>query len=324
MAAPAETFNTYVAKGNREDLTDAIYNIAPTDTPFTSSISRNTATGVKHEWQTDSLAAVTNQGYIEGDDATGDTREPTTRLDNQCQIFRKVVVVSRTQRRVQSAGRRDEYSYQLAKRGKELKRNVEYAFLSRKGKQTGSTASARYAGAAITYLTTTAVVNLGSKTVTFVGNGASVDAGDNAKGTGSPAVLKSYLDTVIGVLWDNGSDANVIMCGRTDKETISKMSGIATLYREVPQARQAAIIGGADLYVSNFGEYVVVPNRFIGANEILLLDYDYFSIAELDPIQVVPLSKTGDSDRAMLIYECTLECRSPDSYGAIVNYTPIA
>ena len=78
MAAPAETFNTYVAIGNREDLTNAIYNISPTDTPFMSSIARVGATAVKHEWQTDALAAVTNQGYIEGDDATGDTREPTT------------------------------------------------------------------------------------------------------------------------------------------------------------------------------------------------------------------------------------------------------
>ncbi len=324
MAAPAETFNTYVAVGNREDLTDAIHNIAPTDTPFCSSIARVKATGVKHEWQTDSLAVVTNQGYIEGDDATGDTREPTTRLDNQCQIFRKVVVVSRTQRRVQSAGRRDEYAYQLAKRGKELKRNVEYAFLSRKGKETGDTANPRYAGAALTYLTATTVVNLGSKTVTFVGNGASVDAGDNAKGTGSPAVLKAYLDTVIGVLWDEGSDANIIMCGRQAKEAISKMTGIATLYREVPKGYQGAVIGGADLYVSNFGEYVVVPNRFIGANQILVLDYDYFAIAELDPIEVQPLAKTGDADKAMIVYEATLEARNPSSFGAIVNFTPIA
>ena len=30
MAVPAGTFKTYEAIGNREDLTDAIYNISPT------------------------------------------------------------------------------------------------------------------------------------------------------------------------------------------------------------------------------------------------------------------------------------------------------
>lgn len=115
MAAPAETFNTYIAVGNREDLTDAIYDISPIDTPMFSSIARVRATGVKHEWQTDTLAAATIVGHIEGDDFSGDTRIATVRLDNQCQIFRKDVVVSRTQRVVMTAGRRDEYSYQLAK-----------------------------------------------------------------------------------------------------------------------------------------------------------------------------------------------------------------
>ena len=115
MALPTNTFTTFSAVGNREDLTDVIYNIDPVDTPFASSIPRVRATGVKHEWQSDDLEGATNVGFLEGDDATADTAIPTTRLDNSCQIFRKVVSVSRTQRTVLSAGRRDEYAYQLAK-----------------------------------------------------------------------------------------------------------------------------------------------------------------------------------------------------------------
>lgn len=115
MAIVAGTQKTFETIGNREDLTDAIYDISPTDTPFISSIARVKATSVKHEWQTDALIAATNVGAIEGDEAAADTAVVTTRLNNQCQIFRKVVIVSRTQRTVLSAGRRDEYSYQLAK-----------------------------------------------------------------------------------------------------------------------------------------------------------------------------------------------------------------
>ena len=38
MAQLTNTFETYDAVGNREDLQNIIYNITPTDTPFMSSI----------------------------------------------------------------------------------------------------------------------------------------------------------------------------------------------------------------------------------------------------------------------------------------------
>jgi len=125
MALPGNTFTQYDAIGNREDLSDVIYNISPTETPFSSGIPRTGASAVTHEWQTDSLAAAnTANAQLEGDDATGDTLSPTTRLSNQCQILRKVVVVSGTQRAVKTAGRADELEYQVAKSGRELKRYI--------------------------------------------------------------------------------------------------------------------------------------------------------------------------------------------------------
>ena len=63
MAQPTNTFDTYDSIGEREDLSDVIYNISPTDTPFLSSAAKTKSTAVLHEWQTDSLAsAVTNRG----------------------------------------------------------------------------------------------------------------------------------------------------------------------------------------------------------------------------------------------------------------------
>ena len=321
MALPTNTFTTFSAVGNREDLTDAIWNIDPTDTPFTSSISRVKATGVKHEWQTDSLEAATNVGFLEGDDATADTATPTERLDSQCQIFRKVVSVSRTQRTVLSAGRRDEYAYQLAKRGKELKRNIEKASLSKNGKSAGTLAGARYLAGTQTWMTkTNGSVHLAA-TATSAGSGATVDITGITDITTDSNTIKAYVDTVIAALWDNGSDANVIQCGSKMKEVLSGMTGIATLYREVPKGSQANIVGGADLYSSNFGDYVIVPNRFADPNTIQFLDYEMWALAELDGMQVSPLAKTGDSDRAMLICELTLECRNPKASGKIANLT---
>ena len=69
MAQLTNTFETYDAVGNREDLQNVIYNISPTDTPFMSSIGTGTATFTKHEWQTDSLASAASNAQIEGDDS---------------------------------------------------------------------------------------------------------------------------------------------------------------------------------------------------------------------------------------------------------------
>lgn len=320
MAVPVNTFSSFSAIGNREDLTDAIFNIDPVDTPFVSSVARVKATGVLHEWQTDALESATNIGHIEGDDATADTATPTERLTNSTQIFRKVVSVSRTQRTVLSAGRRDEYAYQLAKRGKELKRNIEVAMTSARGKTVGSAAAARYLGGVETWLTkVNGSVHLWTGgTETTPGLGATVLDGTVVSTTA--ADLKVQVDNVIGSLWTNGSDANVVMSGVTGKTKLAAMSGIATLYREVPKGNEGNIIGGADLYVSNFGEYVIVPNRFSRDRTILFLDYDYWAIAELDPIQVVPLAKTGDSDRAFIVCEMSLECRNPKASAKIADF----
>lgn len=323
MAIPKNSYATYDAIGNREDLADAIYNISPTDTPVLSSIDRVRATGIKHEWQVDNLAAATSGGAVEGDDFLASARVQTQRLDNQCQIWRKDISVSRTQRVVQSAGRRDEYAYQLAKAGKELKRNIEKTLLAQQGKITGGTTTARLSGGLINYLQTDSVAQNHSLTATYAGNGETINVAGPQGGTAG--VLKALLDTVIGVLWDNGSDANVLVCGKQAKQAISNLSNLATLYREVPKGMQGAIIGGADLYVSDFGEFVVVPDRFMPPegtiNIIYVLDYEYLALAELDPIDVIPIAKTGDADKAILVAEGCLEVRSYEAHGAVVGYT---
>ena len=91
MSVPSNTFQTFQAKGNREDLEDIIYNISPTDTPFMSNAGRGSAGAVFHEWQTDALAsASTTNAQVEGDDASAAAITATVRIGNYTQIFRKV------------------------------------------------------------------------------------------------------------------------------------------------------------------------------------------------------------------------------------------
>src|SRR5882672_8963652 len=111
MAAPTSTFLTTAAIGNREDLTDKIYRIAPTASPLTSMCGKGTATNTLHEWQTQDLAAAGVNAQLEGDDAAAKTITPTVRLNNRCQISSKTVIVSGSQQSANSAGRKNEMAY---------------------------------------------------------------------------------------------------------------------------------------------------------------------------------------------------------------------
>ena len=85
MTTPTSTFVTYQAVGNREDLSDMIYRIDPTDTPFMSGVDKEKATAVNHEWQTQALAAASSSNaQLEGDDPTTTATTPTVRLGNFC------------------------------------------------------------------------------------------------------------------------------------------------------------------------------------------------------------------------------------------------
>lgn len=129
MTVPTMAFQTHQAVGNNEDLEDVIYSISPTETPFMTMAGRVDASAVLHEWQTDALASAASNRQIEGDDASGGTSVPTSRLGNYCQISSKYAVVTDTQQAVDKAGRGNEMSYQIAKRLGELKRK-QYCALS--------------------------------------------------------------------------------------------------------------------------------------------------------------------------------------------------
>ena len=125
--AITNTFTTEAAVGVREDLADIIYNISPEDTPFQSNVGRSDASNTLFEWQTDELSAPDGDNAVaEGADVPDfDEVDPTVRLQNYQQISRKTVIIAETMEAVDKAGRDSEISYQLAKKGSELKRDIE-------------------------------------------------------------------------------------------------------------------------------------------------------------------------------------------------------
>jgi hypothetical protein len=318
MALPTNTFATPEAIGNREDLSDMIYRIDPTDTPFMSSIAREKATAVNHEWQTQALAAADGtNAQLEGDDPTTNSTTPTVRLGNQCQISYKVARVSGTQQAVQHAGRDNELAYQEMLKGLELKRDLETIL--------AGTNQAKVAGADATPRKTASVLSwIKSNTSKGTAGGAADPAA--ADGTGSRtdgtqlAFTESRMKTVLSSIWTNGGKPGTIMTGAFNKQVFSTFTGRSSA---IEQASSKKIVASVDAYESDFGKLKVVADRFQRARDVLILEIEKWALAYLNGRNMIsiPLAKTGDSDRRQILAEYALVARNEKSSGGVFDNT---
>jgi hypothetical protein len=319
MALPAGTMQTHQAIGNREDLTDLISTISPTETPFYSMVPRVKARMTKHEHQTDSLAAPASNRHLEGDDSAVNTAVPTTRVFNFTQIFKKTIQVSGTQEVVDKAGRDSEIAYQLMKRGKEIKRDIEMALTQNQAGTGGATATVRSLGSVESWLSSN-WTSKGSGSPVHTGfDGTIVNSPVDATTTGS--FSEANLKAMIKECWSSGGNPTVVMCGPTAKQKISSFAGIGTQFRDVGGKTAATnrIVGAADIYISDFGEHRIVPNRFQRDRTVLILDMDYWAVAVLRGMTKEKLAKTGDSDKWHLLTELTLESRNEKASAKIAD-----
>jgi hypothetical protein len=58
------TFLTSNAVGEREDLSDIIYRIDPSETPLLTAAAKETTAGVTTEWQVQELAAAVDTNHV--------------------------------------------------------------------------------------------------------------------------------------------------------------------------------------------------------------------------------------------------------------------
>jgi hypothetical protein len=333
MAVLATTFQTYAAIGIREDLSDLISDISPTTTPFQSNIGSRDADNTYFEWQTDALTTASGTPVVEGNNLTTFTAvTPTVRLGNYCQINMKDFLISGTEQRVNKAGRASEIGYQSAKAAKELKRNIEVAcLLNGVGAVVGASDTARVTAGFPCWLKT----NETSTNVTAPSYSGSTPTGASQvwKAFGTPtAFTEAMLKTTMQECYESGGEPSILMVGPFNKTAVSAFSGIASSRYNVDGAEPSVIIGAADIYVSDFGNLSVVPNRFFtsvidaGAGSLMnnwafLVDPDEVKIASLRPYTIESLAKTGDADKRMALREWGLQVNNEAAHGVIAGIT---
>lgn len=312
MAQPANTFSSYDAVGNREDLSDIIYDVSPTQTPVMSALPRAKATATNHEWQTDSLAAASAaNAVIEGDDATTDATTATVRLGNRTQIMDKVAQVTGTQEAVSKAGRKSEMAREMEKKMKELKRDIEAAVCDNGAYVAGNDTTAREMGGIPAWLTTNTSFGASGADPTTIGSTARTDGTQRA-------FTEDLLKAVLQDCFTNGGNPTMAVVGAFNKRKASEFTGSAT---RMDKSEDKKLYAAIDVYVSDFGEVKFVPNRFSRARDCLLIDPEYAALAYLRNFFTQDLAKTGDTIRKQILTELTLELRNEAAHGGVFDLT---
>lgn len=321
MPAPVTgTFTTSSAVGIREDLEDIIYRIDPTETPFFSSIGRGKARNKYHEWQTQKLAAAAAVGAnasIDGADAATSSVTPTVRVGNRTQIMTKTAVVSGGLQAVNTAGRGNEMSYQVLLKSLELRRDMEVQLVQNGASVVDNGSSvAGTLGSFESWLVTNVSRGGGGTSGGFSGGTVS------APGDGSTrAFTEALLKTVMAAVFAAGGKPSILMLDPTQKQTFSGFAGIAVNRYQIGKPQMGAIIGAADVYVSDFGELAVVPNIFQRHKSALFISPKFAKVAYLRSMRNWALAKTGDADKRQLLVEFTLEIGNEAAHGIVADLT---
>lgn len=356
MAPPADYFQRYdLTDGDsmldrsgdnvREDFMDAIYNIAPTQTPFMSGIGRATSKDIFTSWQQDDLEEPnSNNAALDGADIGADASAKARRVGNINQISTKTIIVSGRSDVVDKAGRASEMTYQLAKAAKALKRDQEAILTGNQAAAIGDvgTNPSRLGGLRACFRDAiTASQETTSALVAGDGSNGGVDPGTTsipaAAGDGTVRPLtETLLRQAIEACYLNGGEPDTIMVTPSMKTVLStylftSSARVAALYSDVGQSRRdggAAAQGSVDIYISDFGALKIVPNRFLGYDtttharrdrDVFVLDMSLWATLYLRSYRPIQVAKTGDADKRLLLVDYSLQYKQEMGSGGVFD-----
>src|SRR5512139_843514 len=318
--------STYVVTNpKKEDLEAMIYDISPMDTWCLTNFARTTVKSTLHEWQVDALAAPVVNARLEGAEFSGTALSNTLRIKNYTQISSKDVVVSGTAEAMDMAGFNSMLAFGIAKKGRELKRDIESAILNRALATAGVAGSARTSAGMQTYMQTslTLTSHIGNATVTTTAWSASgvPNTSGNDISTTTTTFLETALTAGLAIPWTNGGETDAIILGSALRAKLNAFTGIAQRTVDVGRTSMASIVGAADVYVSSYGIHKVVMSRYIDTHAVLLVDSTLWAVGYLRPFQRIQIGRSGDNYKESVLAEWTLIGKSFQGNAKITNVT---
>jgi len=290
--------NTYNRIGLREDLTDILTLISPTETPMFSEFGRATAKATLHEWQTIALADAAANAQLEGFTASYAASTPTVRVNNYTQILGKTIEVSRTANSVDKAGRSSEIGFQTTNKLKELATDIEYALVNGTA-NAGASGTPRQLKGTLAF-TTSNIVTAGSAASAVT------------------ALTEDHYNELLQTIFENGGNPNTTYVAGYNKRKISAFTSPGNRNVSTDDKR---LVANIDVYESDFGLQEIILDRYMPKASLLAIDKTLWRVAMLDAPKVEKMAKVGDAQRAMIVGELTLEALNEQSGGKITNLT---
>lgn len=292
--------NTSLQKGQHKSLSDIVSNISPEKTPFMTLIGKGTIDNVLFHWAEEDLAIAAQNAQVEGADAPAAADNYLVERDNYTQIFAKTVRVSGTSVVNRLAGDTQRLAHQIELRAKELKRDMEFAFVG--------TTQAK------------AITSGARMTASFQ---AQVHT-DNIIDKSSSAVTAADLDEVLTRIFEAGGTPEYVMCHpRVRNALVKVLSEKGFVQRDISDKK--TLVNDIQVYVSPVGEVRLVNNDLVKfdkasrVGDIIIFDSSMWSVETLRPYRLEDLAKTGDAEARLLVVECGLKNKNQKSAGIIRN-----
>ena len=317
MAIVTNAFTSYNATANREDLSNAIYNIDPFDTPVMSAVRRRNVKNRIFDWQTEFLPLVNlNNAQLEGFSLANSPAQPTIRVNNTTQISERDATVSGTQEESDAAGKGSEMAHQMALASKVLKSDMESIMCSRQPRSADT--SSNYA---TTPRMTESISHWIARAVDKNANPAAAVAGYT---TGLPTLATDAFAAVAGgnqiqiseamlgqamqQAYVNGASPSLWIVPPGPKRTISTFVGRSTTQVLVGKTE---VVSTIDVIATDFGRIKVAPSRWVPTDLALLIDPDYAAVAFFRAFRQYLMARTGDAETRMIVVEWGIEMRNP-------------
>jgi hypothetical protein len=148
------------------------------------------------------------------------------------------------------------------------------------------------------------------------GNGTDITSDATTTGTLTEAGMK----IVIAECFDNGGTPDTILVDSGNKQVISALTQtVSELRTSADKAAPASVVAAVDVYVSDFGTFKIIPDRFQRARDMWFIDFDFWAVAYLRPFRTETLAKTGDSVKQMLVAEYGLMSKNQKSSGFLAD-----
>ena len=316
MPKVTNAFTTYQAVGNREDLSNAIYNIDPFDTPVMSAIRRRNVKNRIFDWQTENLPIVNpNNAQLEGFVLANAPAQPTIRQNNVTQISERDATVSGTQEESDAAGKGSEMAHQMALASKVLKSDMETILCSRQARNDGNdTGPVARTTEAFSHWVARAKDKLGNPLAAIapgtVTAGVPVLATDAFAPVGAGAqvsITEAMLGDAMQQAYTNGASPTLWIVPPGPKRTISTFVGRSTTQVLVGKTE---VVSTIDVIATDFGRIKVAPSRWVPADVGLLIDPDYAAVAFFRAFRQYLMARTGDAETRMIVVEWGLEMRN--------------